>query len=63
MWYNYRPWKGERYDLNGSTSIIMENVSSFRFIASESLVKIQVCVKSDLVANEVYAICKEKTIF
>lgn len=63
MWYNYQPWKGERYDLNGSSMVIMEDVSSFRFIASDSVVKIQVCVKSDLLANEEYSICKEKTIY
>ncbi|WP_373003917.1 type II secretion system protein [Sulfurimonas sp.] len=64
LWYDYQPWKGERYtDANTKSSIIMENVSSFRFIARESLVKIQVCVKSSLIKDEEYSICKEKTIF
>ncbi|WP_324172254.1 prepilin-type N-terminal cleavage/methylation domain-containing protein [Sulfurimonas sp.] len=61
LWYNYRPWKGERYT-DGNKSIIMENVSSFQFRAISSLIKIQVCVKS-LLTNEEYSICKEKTIF
>lgn len=63
LWYDYQPWKGERYDVNTKSETIMEDVSSFRFIARESLVKIQVCVKSRLLANEVHSICKEKTIF
>ena len=62
LWYNYQPWQGEVYT-DGNSSVIMEDVSSFRFIASGSLVKIQVCVKSDLLADEEYAICKEKTVF
>jgi len=62
MWYNYQPWKGERYT-DGDTATVMDSVSSFRFIASDSVVKIQVCVKSDLVKNEEYSICKEKTVF
>jgi len=64
MWYDYQPWKGEKYtDATTKTAIIMENVSSFRFIASDSVVKIQVCVKSNLIENEEYSLCKEKTIF
>lgn len=63
LWYNYQPWQGERYNVDGNRSIIMENVSSFRFIASGSIVKIQVCVKSDFQTNEDYAICKEKTVY
>lgn len=62
LWYDYQPWKGERYSVDAKSSTIMENVSSFRFIARDSLVKIQVCVKS-LLTSEEYSICKEKTIF
>ena len=64
LWYDYQPWKGEQYDdANTKSRAIMQNVSSFRFIARESLIKIQVCVKSFLLTNEEYSICKEKTIF
>lgn len=63
LWYDYQPWKGESYSIDAKSVAIMENVSSFRFIAKESLIKIQVCVKSSLIKNEEYSICKEKTIF
>jgi hypothetical protein len=64
--YDYQPWNGDTYLLkaNGSatkSATIMENVSSFRFMTIGSLVKIQVCAKSDLV--EEYSLCKEKTIY
>jgi len=66
LWYNYQPWKGENRTA-GISSVIMENVSTFRFIARESLIKIQVCVKSDIVDGDNdaggYSLCKEKTIF
>ncbi|MBU1989282.1 prepilin-type N-terminal cleavage/methylation domain-containing protein [bacterium] len=58
--YNYQPWQGEAYT-DGNESVIMENVSTFQFMAAGSVVKIQVCTKSDLV--EEYSLCKEKTIF
>jgi type II secretory pathway pseudopilin PulG len=62
LYYNYQPWKGENFDSDGTLStILMKNVSTFQFIALGSILKIQVCVKSDLV--EEYSICKEKTVF
>ena len=62
LWYNYQPWEGETY-LDGNSSKIMENVSTFRFRAVGSVIKIQVCTKSNLIADEEYSLCKEKTIF
>jgi len=73
--YDYQPWNGDTYLLKADgitptkSSLIMQNVSTFRFIAINSLIKIQVCVKSNLFdkVNEIgkqdYSICKEKTIF
>lgn len=60
LYYDYQPWKGESYT-NGKSATIMENVSTFRFRAIGSIVKIEVCVKTDLV--EEYSLCKEKTVF
>jgi len=73
LYYNFQPWKdkdgngkGDQYSgVNASpnvkSSIIMQNVSTFRFTAIGSIIKIQVCTKSDLV--EEYSLCKEKTVF
>lgn len=64
LWYDYQPWKGEKYTDDDTKKItIMENVSSFQFLGVNSLVKIQVCTKSRLIKDEEYSICKEKTIF
>lgn len=63
--YDYQPWEGERYT-DGKSELIMQNVGTFRFKATGSIVKIQVCVKSDIIdGNEQggYSLCKEKTIF
>ena len=60
LWYNYQPWNGEsRFE--GNSTVIMENVSTFRFKSVGSIIKIQVCVNSDIVED--YSLCKEKTIF
>lgn len=60
LWYDYQPWQGESYT-DGKSAVIMDDVSTFQFMAIGSIVKIQVCVNSDLVED--YSLCKEKTIF
>jgi prepilin-type N-terminal cleavage/methylation domain-containing protein len=63
FYYDYQPWLGERYnDATSKRSVIMQNVSTFQFRAVGSMLKVQVCVKSDLTSGA-HAICKEKTVF
>ncbi|MDY0124488.1 type II secretion system protein [Sulfurimonas sp.] len=60
--YDYQPWKGENYNNANTKKVkIMDNVDTFQFIAAGSIVKIQVCVNSDLMED--YSLCKEKTVF
>ncbi|MDD2652469.1 MAG: type II secretion system protein [Sulfurimonas sp.] len=61
LYYDYQPWKGENYLQHGTAVKLMDNVSTFRFRAAGSIVKIQVCVNSDLMED--YSLCKEKTVF
>jgi prepilin-type N-terminal cleavage/methylation domain-containing protein len=62
LWYDYQPWMGEEYT-DGKKVLLAENVSTFRFISLASLMKIQVCIKSDLLEGEEHSICKDKTVF
>ena len=58
---NYQPWEGETYLNATQQNLLMQNVDTFQFMAIGSIVKIQVCVATDLV--EEYSLCKEKTIY
>ena len=60
FYYNFQPWEGE-IPTDGNRTLLMQNVSTFQFRSVGSLLKIQVCTKSDLL--EEYSLCKEKTIF
>ena len=65
LYYDYQPWAGESYSTSGKnikSILIMDNVSTFKFGAIGSLIKVQVCVQSQL-TGEKYSICKEKTIY
>ncbi len=63
LYDSYAPWLGEQANVN-NRSLIMENVSSFKFTSMGDILVIQVCV-SDNNATGVgeYAICKEKVVF
>ena len=66
LYYDYQPWNGDTYLVKADgtqtkNAVIMENVDTFRFKAVGSIIKVQVCVNSDLVED--YSLCKEKTIF
>lgn len=58
---DYQPWDGDSYTDASKQNLLMQNVDTFQFIAVGSIVKIQVCVKTDLVED--YSLCKEKTIY
>ncbi len=60
FYYNFQPWEGD-VPTDGNKTLLMQNVSTFQFTSVGSLLKIQVCTKSDLL--EEYSLCKEKTIF
>lgn len=66
FYYDYQPWNGESLiNNNAKSSLIMQNVSTFQFISIGSILKIQVCTKSNILQNDGgdYSLCKEKTIF
>jgi prepilin-type N-terminal cleavage/methylation domain-containing protein len=62
FYYNYRPWQGDNYKDDGTRVLLAEKINTFRFRSAGSLIKIQVCAKSDLTGEE-YALCKEKTVY
>jgi prepilin-type N-terminal cleavage/methylation domain-containing protein len=62
LYYDYQPWNGEKYS-DGKKALVAQNVSAFRFRSYGTSVKVQLCIKSDLIEDEEYALCKDKTIY
>ncbi len=64
---NYQPWEGENYTQAIKKDLLMQNVDTFQFMANGSIIKIQICIFSDLLKDTQedmgYSICKEKTIY
>jgi len=66
FYYDYQPWDGEKFYDTGKNIqkvLLMKNVSTFRFLGVGSMMKIQVCAKDNLLSEETYSLCKEKTIY
>ncbi|NOX16491.1 MAG: type II secretion system protein [Epsilonproteobacteria bacterium] len=61
--YNFQPWDGEKYsDANTSSSVLMEHVSSFKFMQYGETIRLKLCIRDDKTGGD-YGFCKEKVIF
>jgi len=61
--YNYEPWNTENYN-TGSSSVIMEHVSTFRFTQIGETIRIKLCVNESLSRSDYnFAFCKERVIY
>lgn len=61
--YNYQPWEGETY-ANGTSSVLAENVSTFRIIQTGDTIRIKLCIHdNNQSGNFDFSACKEKAIF
>ncbi len=65
LYYNYQPWNGNHaYTAGAQQSLIMQNVTNFKFTSMGDIMIIQVCVGDNNVTGVgEYSICKEKVVF
>jgi type II secretory pathway pseudopilin PulG len=63
--YGYQPWEGENYTSNANNdSILLRNVSVFRFIKETNNIRIKLCVVEQVGngTSEHFSVCKEKAV-
>jgi prepilin-type N-terminal cleavage/methylation domain-containing protein len=63
--YGYQPWENEHYMSNqNNDSVLLRNVSVFRFIKETNNIRIKLCVVEQVGqgANDHYSVCKEKAV-
>lgn len=61
--YNFQPWDGDKYtDANTFSSVLMEHVSSFKFMQYGETIRIKLCIRDNRTGND-YGFCKEKVVF
>jgi len=63
LYYNFQPWDGNDYNSTDTKhSVLMEHVSSFKFIQIGETIRIKLCIRDDKTGDG-YGFCKEKVIF
>jgi len=63
LYYNYQPWEGEKY-INGSSALLLNNVSVFKFTQLDNTVRFKICVQQPIGGANVapVTLCKEKAV-
>ncbi len=62
LYYNYRPWDGEDYIHNGQKSILMKNVTVFKFSESGGVIRFKLCAAENIGEDFNVTTCKEKVV-
>lgn len=62
--YNYRPWAGNDYNIQGTRSTLINNVSVFKFTQVGNTIRFKLCVLQQIGTQngEQITICKEKAV-
>ncbi len=59
--YNFQPWNGGTY-VNASSSILLRNVTVFRFTGSGNTIRFKICQREDIGEDFNITTCKEKAV-
>lgn len=62
LFYNFRPWEKERYDLNGTSSLLAEHVTTFKFFQMGDAVRLKLCIGERFYDDNI-SFCKERVVF
>jgi prepilin-type N-terminal cleavage/methylation domain-containing protein len=60
--YNYQPWEGERLDVDGNESLLVEHATTFKFNQMGDSIRLKLCVGENIYDKNI-SFCKEKVVF
>ena len=60
LYYNYRPWMGEKYKQNGEKATLAKNVTRFVFTEKNGVIVLKLCMRAK---NSEITICKSKAVY
>ena len=60
LYYDYRPWMGEKYKPNGEKATLAKNVTRFVFIEKNGVIVLKLCMRTK---NSEITICKSKAVY
>ena len=62
LYYNYQPWNQETYKDDASKSLLMKNISVFKFTENGGVIQFKLCATENIGADYNISSCKEKAI-
>ena len=62
LYYNYQPWNGETYQIDASKSLLMKNMSVFKFTENGGVIQFKLCGTEKIGVDHNISSCKEKAI-
>jgi len=62
LYYNYQPWENENFKDNGSKSLLLTNMSVFKFTKNGGSIQFKLCATENIGADYNISTCKEKVI-
>ena len=62
LYYNFRPWMGEKYS-DGNSSVLAEHVTTFRFLQKGDTIRLKLCITNPIFNDTNISFCKEKVVF
>ena len=60
LYYDYRPWMGEKYKPNGEKATLAKNVTRFVFTEKNGVIVLKLCMRAK---NSEINICKSKAVY
>ncbi|WP_103617747.1 prepilin-type N-terminal cleavage/methylation domain-containing protein [Campylobacter concisus] len=60
LYYDYRPWMGEKYKSNGEKATLAKNVTRFVFTEKNGVIVLKLCMRAK---NSEITICKSKAVY
>ena len=60
LYYDYRPWMGEKYKPNGEKATLAKNVTRFVFTEKNGVIVLKLCMRAK---NSEITICKSKAVY
>ena len=60
LYYDYRPWMGEKYKKNGEKATLAKNVTRFVFTEKNGVIVLKLCMRAK---NSEVTICKSKAVY
>ena len=60
LYYDYRPWMGEKYKPNGEKATLAKNVTRFVFTEKNGVIVLKLCMRAK---NSERTICKSKAVY